>query len=110
MSIQQRGLSQGRWFEFSLIEQLANIDSEIERALNWEKKGNKENGRRALDRALELMDFTLEDPKNVSRLRELARLRDDVADYFAGENRFCSSEDSLRRYFSAFAYAARKDR
>ncbi len=33
------GLAAGRWFELTLVEQLANVGSEIERALNWAAKG-----------------------------------------------------------------------
>ena len=37
----------------------------------------------------------------------LARLREALLDYFVGENRFGSSEESWRRYFYYFAFAAR---
>jgi hypothetical protein len=38
-----------------LIEQLANIGSEVERALNWRDKGNLIYSQRALEGALELI-------------------------------------------------------
>ena len=43
MSVQHHELASGRWNELSLIEQLGNVGSEIERALKWKKK-NKSNG------------------------------------------------------------------
>ena len=39
---------------------MANVGSEVERALNWQAKGNKEYSRLAFERALELLDFTTE--------------------------------------------------
>ena len=31
-------LASGRWFKFSLVEQLANVGSEIERTIIWNNK------------------------------------------------------------------------
>ncbi len=38
MSYQHKDLAAGRWSQLSLIEQMANIGSEVERALNWRIK------------------------------------------------------------------------
>ena len=56
---------------FLLAEQMANIGSEIERTISWRKKGRPEIGIRAFERALELLDLTIADAKNLTRLREL---------------------------------------
>ncbi len=64
----------------------------------------------AVERALELMDLTLASIQNPARLKELARAREALVDYFLGQNEFVSTEASWRRYFSCFAYAARKNR
>ena len=64
-----------RWWELSLAQQLGNIGSEVGRALKWRSR-NPEIGARALDRALELFDLTLDDPDHrasLPRLRELCR-------------------------------------
>ena len=100
------GLSAGRWFELTLVEQLANVGSEIERALNWASKGNLESSSRALERGLELLDLTLADPRHRHRLKEPARVREVLLDYFCGDNHYSSSDESLRRYFRQFALAA----
>jgi hypothetical protein len=100
-------LASGRWRSFTLVEQLAHIGSEVERALGWRGKGRPENAEKALERGLELLDLTLNDPRHRGRLRELTRLREVLLDYFMGENQFGSSEESWRRYFYYFAYAAR---
>ena len=35
MTAMHRELAAGRWFDFSLVEQMANIGSEIEGAISW---------------------------------------------------------------------------
>ena len=108
MSVQHRELASGRWRELSLSEQMANIGSEVSRALNWRKKGNPEYCQKAASRALELLDLSLDCAGSFPRLKELARLREAVVDYFFGSNRFASSEILWRNYFDHFNYAARK--
>jgi hypothetical protein len=95
----------GRWQTFSLVEQLANVGSEIERALNWAAKGNPEYSGRALERGLDLLGLTIADPRHRRRLRELTRLREVLLDYFVGENQFGSSDQSWRSYFHPYGIA-----
>jgi hypothetical protein len=109
MTYQHRELAAGRWCQLSFVEQMAHIGGEVERSLNWRAKNNADYCQRAFERALELIDLTLEDTKNVSRLKELTRLREALADFFMGSNEFSSTDASWRKYFSFFAYAARKD-
>ena len=108
MNYQHQHLSDGRWFELSLFEQMANIGSEVERAILWRSK-NREYSIRAVERALELLDLTMADDKNRSgaRLKEIARLREALVDYFYFDNQFSSSDKLWRNYFYAFNYAAR---
>jgi hypothetical protein len=54
MSYQHKDLASGRWAHLSLLEQMANIGSEIERALNWQAKQNADYSLKAFDRALDL--------------------------------------------------------
>ena len=107
MSYIHKNLAQGRWFELSLIQQLANVGSEIGRAINWKKKDEKLS-RLAFERGLELLDLTIKDKKNHSRgtLKELCRLRGLIADYFMGDNEYGSSEASWNNYFYFFNAAA----
>lgn len=89
---------------------MANIGSEVERALNWRAKQNAAYSLRALERALELVDLTLEGGWEAPRLKELARMREALADDFLGANEYGSTEEAWRRYFSHLTYAARRDR
>ena len=108
MKYQHKELSEGKWKGLSLTAQMANIGSEVSRALNWQKKGNEDFCRKAAARSLELIDLSLAAAGSFPRLRELARLREAVVDYFYGSNQFSSSEILWRKYFDHFAYAARK--
>lgn len=106
MAYQHQELAQGRWFKLSFFEQMANIGSEVGRAINWRAKSTL-NSQLAFERALELMDLTIDDAKNKKRLRELLRVREVMGDYFAGDNVYKSSDLSWQNYFYAFNYAAR---
>lgn len=107
MSVQHRGLAEGRWRELSLAEQLSNVGAEVGRALRWREKGNPETSRRAFDRALELIDLTIADDRHRVRLKEIVRLREAVADFFIGDNSFRQTPESLNRYFHPFNVLAR---
>ncbi|OGS02740.1 MAG: hypothetical protein A2251_04810 [Elusimicrobia bacterium RIFOXYA2_FULL_47_53] len=110
MSVQHKVLSEGGWAAMPFVEQMANIGSEVERALRWRAKTNFEYSRQAFERALELIDFTMGDSRNLSRLKEIARAREVLVDFFFGDNRFSSTPESWSKYFMYFAYAARKNR
>ncbi len=110
MSFQHAELAAGRWDELSLLEQMANIGSEVERAIGWQAKNNPEYSQKASERALELLDLSLGASKDFPRLKELARTREALVDYFFGENQYGSDETGWKNYFSQFTFASRKDR
>jgi len=110
MTFRHRDLAAGRWHGLSLAEQLGHVGSEISRATRWTSR-NPDAARGALHRALELIDLTLDDPRlrqAPPRLREIARIRELVVDYFDGPNQHGSTASSLQKYFDAFAMAARR--
>jgi len=107
---QHESLAAGRWHTLSLVAQLANVGSEVERALNWRDKHNDEYSRLAFLRALELMNLTIADPRHRCRLKELTRLREALLDYFLGSNEFRSTDKIWRDYFYGFAYASALER
>lgn len=110
MTYQHKELAAGRWAQLTLLEQMGHIGSEVERALNWRSRHEAAACQRAFERALELTDLTLEHLSSPARLREIARVRDVLVDYFAGTNQYASTDAWLRTYFLQFALAARKDR
>ena len=109
MTYQHGDLAAGRWKELPFLEQMANIGGEVERALGWRAKNNIDYSRKAFERALELIDLTLECFQKRSHLKEIARMREALVDYFYGTNEFKSTEISWRKYFSHFTYAVRRD-
>jgi len=108
MTYQHKKLAKGKWKEMPLCTQMANSGSEINRALNWQGKGNKEYSQRAVERALELLDLSLDSVETYPKLKEFARLREAIVDYFYGLNQFCSSDKLWRNYFDHFNYASRR--
>lgn len=106
INYQHKGLADGRWLKLSFFEQMANIGSEVERAIKW-RTINKEYSQAAFDRALELIDLTLADARNRSRLRELSRVREALVDYFQFDNVYGSTDKVWQNYFYGFNYAAR---
>lgn len=98
------------WQQLTLMEQLANIGSEVGRAARARSQGNQDRFAGALDRALELFDLTLADDRWRGRRREIARAREVVCDFLVGDNEFRSTVESLDAYFLPFAMAARRDR
>ena len=109
MKYQHKELAAGRWGKLSFLEQMANIGSEVERALNWKIKDNADYSQKSFERALELIDLTLFNPGSFAHLKEITRMREALVDYFFGSNQFMSTEASWRNYFSHFTYAARRN-
>ena len=108
MTAQHQELATGRWERLTFLEQMANIGSEVERTLNWRARKNAPYAQQAFERALELIDLTLAAAKSPARLKELARVREALVDDVIGNNQYASSDRSWKRYFTAFAYAARR--
>jgi len=96
-----------RWKNYSLIEQMANIGAEVGRTINWRKKNNAEMSKNAFYRALELIDFSVDDLKNKNSLKEILRVRELLVDYFAGKNIYHSTDQNWEKYFYYFNFAAR---
>lgn len=112
MSYQHKELAEGRWFELTFFEQMANVGSEVIRAIKWREKGREDYALAASDRALELLWLTKLDPRNHKRgcLRELCRLYECLADYLYCDNIYATDPEKLKNYFLAFNYAARLGR
>lgn len=97
-----------RWDKLTIYHQMANIGAEVGRAINRKNKKNMEMSKNAFYRALELVDFTIEDPKNKRSLKEILRMRELLVDYLFGDNIYKSSDKGWNKYFYPFNLAARK--
>jgi len=100
--------AQASWGKFSLVEQMANIGSEVSRALR--AQGNPTRYWGAVARALDLFYLTVEDPRWKGRLREILRVRELFAAAALGSDEFKTSLQDLDRYFDCYAWLARSDR
>lgn len=108
-------LADGRWGRLTIVEQLANVGSEVERAIRAHEAGKEARFERALERALELFDLTAADNRwRGPRRREILRAREEFcrlffeADSSPSGSRGSDSKASLRRYFLYYALAARR--
>jgi hypothetical protein len=99
--------ARGAWHTRPLVEQLANVGSEVGRILKWQGR-NAEIAERAFVRALELLDLTINDPRWKGRRKELTRARTLLCDAMFGGKEHASTLEDLDRYFLAFAVAARR--
>lgn len=106
--IQHSELANGRWAKMSFCEQMANVGSEVERALNRLDKNNPEYSEKALYRALELLDLTINSNVKKSYLKELTRIRETLLDFFIGKNTYNQDKDSIKKFFYYFGLSARK--
>ena len=109
MSLQHANLAEGRWQTLPLVEQLANVGSDVARAYRWQGK-DPQLCEKAFVRALELLDLTIADPRWKGRRKELTRVREFLCDAMQGGGEYGSDLGSLDRYFYPFAVAARAGR
>lgn len=85
---------------------MGNIGSEIHRLVTSKDKDQAKFDS-ALDRALELIDLTLSDPRWKKGYKEIARVREVLCDICFGENEYDTSLEVLDEYFFQFALMAR---
>lgn len=105
MHFQHYSLSQGRWFELSLIDQLANVGSEINRLIK--AKNDKKKFDAAVWRALELFDLTAQDLRWKNAIKEVLRAREVFCDIIFGNNQYETTLEDLNKYFFYFASLSR---
>jgi hypothetical protein len=91
-------MDKSKWLQLSKAQQLGNIGSEIARAHYWEKHHDFLNREKALERALELLDLTLDDKRWQAGLKEIARFREVVSAWFCNQTVFDISAKELEDY------------
>lgn len=91
------------WQTRPITYQMGNIGSEVSRSLKWTAKGNEARAAKAIDRALELFDFTIESNiQNHARLTEILKAREEFCDYFFGNNSYQTDPIKMQRYYDGF--------
>ncbi len=94
----------------TLVDQLAHVGSEVDRAIRAHAAGNRIRFDSALSRALELFDLTATDERwRGARRREILRARSEFCRLFFDDSVSADSAAGLSRYFLHFAMAARSE-
>lgn len=103
------GLASGAWSRLTIVEQMANVGSEVERAIRAHESGRTERRDQAIARALELFDLIGADERwRGARRRETRRAREEFCRLFYGDDVRPGEANSLQKYFLQFAVAARQ--
>jgi len=98
-AIQHKKQAKGKWLDKTFLEQMANIGSEVYRAINWREKGNEEYAQLAFNRSLELFDLSKKSELTYPKYKELLRMREIWVDYFRYNNDYNSTAESINKYF-----------
>ena len=97
-----------RWAQLTIFEQMGNISSEVGRAINATRAGKDKRAQGAIDRAVDLLDATVEVlvEQKSPRVKEVLRAREEFLRLFF-DGTFEEDADNIARYFNLFAIAAR---
>jgi hypothetical protein len=98
-NIQHTKQADGEWKKKTFLEQMANIGSEVYRAINWRNKENEEYAQLAFERSLELFDLSKNSKLTYPQYKELLRMREIWVDFFKYDNEYNSTEESINKYF-----------
>jgi hypothetical protein len=86
------------------LEQLANVGSEVDRAIRARAQGRHDRFERAFDRALELFDLTASDSRwTLPRRREILRAREQFCRVFFDDE----AEPDLAGYLTNISCSSR---
>ena len=94
-----------RWMQFSPVQQMGNIASEITRARTREEQNDINGRNQALVIALELIDLSLDDARWKNGIKEIARLREVVADWYSDTHVYNVPRKALEDYCVSFMLA-----
>ena len=110
MNSLHQNLASGAWQKLSLYEQMGNIGTEVGRVIRAKNRRDKDSEKNAIDRALELFDLTISDPKRKKQLKEITRAREVFLDSLEKSPGYKSDLSEVDKYFMQFAIAARLHR
>ena len=99
--------AQKDWQTRPITYQMGNIGSEVSRSLKWHIK-NPTRADKAIDRALELFDFTIAaNTANHARLTEVLKAREEFCDYFFNNNSQHTDPTKMQKYYDGFVMMER---
>ncbi len=102
-------VDRNKWSRMSIFDQMGNISSEVGRAINAKKQNNKQNLENSIIRALDLFDATIDELINAKSIRskEVLRSKDQFLTIMNKKSPSTDELNSLERYFTQYAIAAR---
>ena len=90
------------WYKMPVGMQLANVGSEVNRAITWKRKGDAQRSAGFCNKAIEYLEIMKTDEKNRNRTGELNFCIEELKDYFLGENIYNTTDEMLKKYYDAF--------
>lgn len=98
------------WITKSLIEQLANIGSEVHRAISWRERNNPKYSKLSFDRSIELIDFTLTSKLTQLQKNEILKLKECWSGFYLSNKNDKLTKEYWEEYFYkiTYEYALRK--
>jgi hypothetical protein len=107
--MRERTVDLERWRQFSLLDQMANIASEVGRTMNARRAGDEQRFWAALQRALDLFEATTltEMHRHPHRLKEVGRAKEEFVRIAAADEFDDGEARRLEAYFMHFALASR---
>lgn len=102
-------LAAGGWQKYTLVEQMANIGSEVHRSIKRFREKDEARFQNEFYRALELFDLTLMDERWKGRRKEIARAREVFCSVMLDSHLYPDLEkefESFEKYYMWFAVKA----
>lgn len=101
-----------RWSKLTIFEQLGNISSEVGRSFSAKRRGDQADSLRAVYRAIDLFDATVDAliKRRSPKSKEVLRAKEEYLKTFFVSDPEPKQIVSLERYFMQFAVAARLQR
>ena len=91
-----------RWFSMPVAVQISNIGSEVNRAIKYKNQQEPEKAERFMNKSIQLLEMTKQDPKNRHRIQEFEFAIEELLDYFIGNNIYGTTDEKLKKYYDAF--------
>ena len=99
-------MAAGRWFEYPCDEQMANIGSDVYRAIKQYKENNLKRFSVYYDMALELFDLTIKDKRWEEKSDEVIQMRERFSKLFSDSDSFKNLDEEFElvdNYFLQYA-------
>jgi hypothetical protein len=81
-----KDLTLEKWSKLPKQAQIMNIGAEVSRAQNWQNLKEGAKVKECMERALELLDLTLEDKRWEEKLGDLLRIREGLAAFYVSDS------------------------